>query len=92
MAINASENGIANARIDKKEIGLVIVASFSQDYLFPPMSAKIHSYFELVKDCQIIDVNTKVRRLRRSTIVLSFFRSPKVRFIEFSSKTSINGS
>ena len=58
MAINASENGIANARIDKKEIGLVIVASFSQDYLFPPMSAKIHSYFELVKDCQIIDVNT----------------------------------
>ena len=58
MAIEASKNAISNAGIDTKELGLVIVASFSQDYLFPPMSAKIHSYFGLQKDCQILDVNT----------------------------------
>jgi 3-oxoacyl-[acyl-carrier-protein] synthase-3 len=58
MAIEACKNAITNSGIDAKEIGLVIVASFSQDYLFPPMSAKIHSQFGLGKDCQILDINT----------------------------------
>ena len=58
MAVEACKNAIANSGIDTKDIGLVIVASFSQDYLFPPMSAKIHSHFGLVKDCQILDINT----------------------------------
>jgi 3-oxoacyl-[acyl-carrier-protein] synthase-3 len=58
MAIEACKNTITNSGIDSKEIGLVIVASFSQDYLFPPMSAKIHSHFSLGKNCQIIDINT----------------------------------
>ena len=58
MAIEACKNAITNSGLDIKEIGLVIVASFSQDYLFPPMSAKIHSYFGLIKDCQILDINT----------------------------------
>ena len=58
MAFEACKNAIADAKIDIRDIGLVIVASFSQDYLFPPMSAKIHSHFGLEKDCQILDVNT----------------------------------
>jgi 3-oxoacyl-[acyl-carrier-protein] synthase-3 len=58
MAIEACKNAITIANIDVKEIDLVIMASFSQDYLFPPMSAKIHSHFGLVKDCQILDINT----------------------------------
>lgn len=58
MAIEASKKAISNAGINTKDIGLIIIASFSQDYLFPPMSAKIHSHFELGKDCQIIDLNT----------------------------------
>jgi len=58
MATEAATKAIGNAGIDANEIGLVIVASFSQDYLFPPMSAKIHSNFNLKKDCQILDVNT----------------------------------
>jgi 3-oxoacyl-[acyl-carrier-protein] synthase-3 len=58
MAIQACRNAITNSGIDTNEIGLVIVASFSQDYLFPPMSAKLHSHFGLAKDCQIIDINT----------------------------------
>ncbi len=58
MATDASAKAMANANIDAGEIGLVIVASFSQDYLFPPMSAKIHSNFNMKKDCQILDINT----------------------------------
>lgn len=58
LAIEACNNALTNSLIDIKEIGLVIVASFSQDYLFPPMSAKIHSYFGLGKNCQILDINT----------------------------------
>ena len=59
MAIEASKNAISNSTISEiKNISLVIVASFSQDYLFPPMSAKIHSYFGFSKDCQILDINT----------------------------------
>lgn len=58
MAVNASQKVIKTNQIDIKKIGLVIVASFSQDYLFPPLSAKIHSALGLSKECQIIDVNT----------------------------------
>src|SRR5688572_12126298 len=58
MATEASERAIANAGINVQEVGLVIVASFSQEYLFPPMSAKIHANFALKKDCQILDLNT----------------------------------
>jgi 3-oxoacyl-[acyl-carrier-protein] synthase III len=58
LATKASQNSIADAGIDSNDIGLVIVASFSQDYLFPPMSAKIHSNLSLNRDCQILDINT----------------------------------
>jgi 3-oxoacyl-[acyl-carrier-protein] synthase III len=58
MAMKAAENAIARAAIDTRDIGLVIVASFSQDYLFPPLSAKIHALLSLPKTCQIFDVNT----------------------------------
>ncbi len=58
LATSASQNSIADAGIDSNDIGLVIVASFSQDYLFPPMSAKIHSNLKLNRDCQILDINT----------------------------------
>jgi len=58
LATSASQNSVADAGIDSNEIGLVIVASFSQDYLFPPMSAKIHSNLNLNRDCQILDINT----------------------------------
>lgn len=58
MAVHASRNVIESSALDVKEIGLVVVASFSQDYLFPPLSAKVHSVLGLSKECQIIDVNT----------------------------------
>lgn len=43
--------------INPKKIGLIMIASFSQDYVFPPMSAKIHQDIEGGKHCQVIDVN-----------------------------------
>ena len=58
MAFAAAKNVINKNDIDVKDIGLVIVASFSQDYLFPPLSSKIHSLLGLGKECQILDVNT----------------------------------
>ena len=58
MAINVAHQLIADKNINPAEIGLIIIASFSQDYLFPPLSAKIHSAIGASKDCQILDINT----------------------------------
>lgn len=58
MAIDVAKKLIEENKINPDEIGLIIIASFSQDYLFPPMSAKIHSAIGASKDCQIIDINT----------------------------------
>lgn len=58
MSVHAAKDAISKAGIDAREIGLIIVASFTQDYLSPSMSAKIHSELKIPKDCQIIDINT----------------------------------
>ncbi len=58
MAITAANEVLGKTDINPREIGLIIVASFSQDYLFPPLSAKIHASIGASKDCQIIDLNT----------------------------------
>lgn len=58
MSLEAASMAIKNAAIQNEDIGLIIVASFSQDYLFPPLSAKIHAALGVSKECQIIDINT----------------------------------
>src|ERR1700748_1989982 len=58
MALRASSMAMSNAGVEAKDIDLIIVASFSQDYMFPPLSAKIHSALGASKSCQIIDINT----------------------------------
>jgi len=58
MAIKVANKLIIKNKLDPSDIGLIIVASFSQDYLFPPMSAKIHLEIGASKDCQIMDINT----------------------------------
>ncbi|MEO6540724.1 MAG: ketoacyl-ACP synthase III [Ferruginibacter sp.] len=82
MALNASKRAIENAGIDTKEIGLVVVASFSQDYLFPPLSAKIHSLLGLSKACQVFDINTNcVGLVTAMTLAAERLRSdPSIRF------------
>lgn len=58
MALNACKSVFAKSGVTANEIGLIVVASFSQDYLFPPLSAKLHKDIGAPKDCQIFDVNT----------------------------------
>ena len=58
MAINVTNKILKNNDLNPFDIGLIIVASFSQDYLFPPLSAKIHSAIGASRDCQIMDINT----------------------------------
>ncbi|PIV63211.1 MAG: ketoacyl-ACP synthase III [Bacteroidetes bacterium CG02_land_8_20_14_3_00_31_25] len=69
MAIDVSRRLIEENKINPKEIGLIIIASFSQDYLFPPLSAKIHSAIGASKDCQIIDINTNCVGLVTATTI-----------------------
>lgn len=57
--------------IDIEDLGLIIIASFSQDYMFPPMSVKIHSIIGASKDCQVIDLNTNCVGLVTATTMAS---------------------
>lgn len=57
MAVTSCKAIVDRTGISVKDIGLIIVASFSQDYLFPPMSAKIHKDLAASRDCQVIDIN-----------------------------------
>ena len=82
MAIKVSQKLLEDSRIDSSKIGLIIVASFSQDYLFPPLSAKIHSAIGAPKDCQILDINTNcVGLVTASTIAAErMFLNEKIQY------------
>ena len=69
MAIDVANKLIMNNGINPHEIGLIILASFSQDYLFPPLSAKVHSAIGASNDCQIIDINTNCVGLVTATTI-----------------------
>jgi 3-oxoacyl-[acyl-carrier-protein] synthase-3 len=71
LAIDACSDLLKKAAIDSSDIGLIIVASFSQDYLFPPLSAKIHNALGIPKNCQIIDLNTNCTGLVTALTVAS---------------------
>ena len=68
--------------INPKEVGLIMIASFSQDYVFPPMSAKIHQAIGGGKDCQVIDVNGVCTGLiTASTIAIDTMRgNPNIKY------------
>ncbi len=57
MATNAAERLLKSKNINPEEIGLIVVATFSPDYMFPPVSAKIQNNLK-AKKAQIIDINT----------------------------------
>jgi 3-oxoacyl-[acyl-carrier-protein] synthase III len=68
--------------IDPSEIGLIIIASFSQDYVFPPMSAKIHQAIGAPKHCQVIDINGVCTGLiTASTVAVDTMKgNPKIKY------------
>lgn len=57
MATNAALILLEKSNIELEEIGLIVVATFSPDYMFPPVSAKIQKNLN-AKNAQIIDINT----------------------------------
>jgi len=64
------------------EIGLIVVSSFSQDYMFPPLSAKMHWSIGASKSCQILDINTNCTGLiTGTTIAVERMRAnPKIKY------------
>jgi len=65
-------------KIDVEDIGLIILASFSQDYMLPPMSAKIHSMIAGAKDCQVIDINVNcVGLVTGTTLAVNIMKSDR---------------
>lgn len=57
LSTQAAQKAIEKAGISIEEIGLIIVATFSPDYMFPPVSAKVQMNLK-AKNAQIIDINT----------------------------------
>lgn len=57
MASEAALKAITKCNIQPDDIGLIVVATFSPDYMFPPVSAKIQKNLKAT-NAQIIDINT----------------------------------
>ncbi len=57
MATAAAKKLIAAKNIAVEDIDLIIVATFSPDYMYPPVSAKIQLNLG-AKNAQIVDINT----------------------------------
>lgn len=64
--------------VSEKEVGLIIITSFSQDYYFPPLSANIHGWINAPIDCQILDINVNcVGLVTGTTIAVERMRANK---------------
>ena len=57
MATEAAKELLTAQNISADKIGLIMVATFSPDYMFPPVSAKIQQNLG-AKKAQIVDINT----------------------------------
>jgi 3-oxoacyl-[acyl-carrier-protein] synthase-3 len=57
LATDASLKLLEKTGVKPEQIGLIIVASYSPDYIFPPMSVKVQNNLR-AKNAQIIDINT----------------------------------
>lgn len=57
MSTEACNKVLQSLNISPEEIDLIVVATFSPDYMFPPVSAKVQSNLK-AKNAQIIDINT----------------------------------
>lgn len=57
MASNAAKKLLEKCSISPEKVSLIVTATFSPDYMFPPVSAKIQSNLKAINS-QIIDINT----------------------------------
>lgn len=57
LAVKAAEKAIENAGIDKSDIGLLIVATFTPDYATPSVACIVQRELELRTDMMAFDIN-----------------------------------
>jgi 3-oxoacyl-[acyl-carrier-protein] synthase-3 len=57
MATIVASKLLEKSGVSIDDIGLIVVATFSPDYMFPPVSAKIQHNLK-AKNAQIVDINT----------------------------------
>ena len=57
MAINASRKALERSGISKNELGCVICATISGDYITPSVSCMVQKALELPEDIPVLDVN-----------------------------------
>lgn len=57
MATNVAKVILEKSGVSVDDIGLIVVATFSPDYMFPPVSAKIQHNLK-APNAQIVDINT----------------------------------
>jgi len=75
MAIRVAQRLLGD---NEYEIGLIIVASFSQEFIFPPISARIHASIGAPKNCQIMDINVNcVGLITATTIAVERMKADK---------------
>ncbi|MBT4791949.1 MAG: ketoacyl-ACP synthase III [Halobacteriovoraceae bacterium] len=55
FSVNAAKRAMVMAGITPDQVGLIIACTFSADYIFPPLSAKIHHDLG-TKNAQIFDI------------------------------------
>ncbi|MEG0283594.1 MAG: beta-ketoacyl-ACP synthase III [Erysipelotrichales bacterium] len=57
LAYKAAKDAIENSEIDKNEIDLIIVATFSADYSTPSCANQVKAQLELNRDIPVFDIN-----------------------------------
>ena len=56
LAVAAARQALLHADVCPEEIGMVVACTFTADYLFPPLSAKLHHDLGCGKACQFYDL------------------------------------
>jgi 3-oxoacyl-[acyl-carrier-protein] synthase-3 len=69
MAIMVTKRLLLFNNIESDDIGLIIITSFSQVYMFPPLSVRVHASIKAPKDCQVIDINVNCVGLVTGTTI-----------------------
>lgn len=81
FAAHAARNALAMAGIDASQLDLIIGCTFSGDYIFPPLSAKLHQDLG-AKGAQIFDLQANCAGVVTGLTVASdrMFRDETVRY------------
>ena len=56
LAVNAAKRAIENAKIEKEDIGIVIVATSTSDYVFPACACLVQKELELTEEVIAFDI------------------------------------